>query len=116
MGLFSWFSWQLERRVMMKEMDRLRADLAEAERQLFYAKRDNVKVRRPVSELTSVIESAEPAETSETELEQLAREIYIYTADMSGDLCSPADAFEMANGFIKYRNRKREESNNNGPF
>lgn len=172
MGLFNWFSWQLERRVMMKEMDRLRADLAEAERQLFYAKRDNVKVRsdcaeaelllheaqngakqvaeehdklkaqlelhkneaadwhnvarnqqrwiaelrRPVSELTSVIESTEPAETSETELEQLAREIYIHTTDACGDLLSPLDAFEMANGFIKYRDRKREESNNNGPF
>lgn len=55
-------------------------------------------------------------ETSETELDQLAREIYIHTTDMSGDLLSPVDAFEMANAFIKYRDRKREEADNNGPF
>ena len=162
MGLFNWFSWQLERRVMMKEMDRLRADLAEAERQLFYAKRDNVKVRsdcaeaelllheaqngakqvaeehdklkaqlelhkneaadwhnvarnqqrwiaelrRPVSELTSVIESTEPAETSETELEQKAWQLWLRGDD------SIEHVWRKAELWLHARQSKRKEQEN----
>ena len=98
----------------------------EAENETFAAEND--RVWRELNRLTDDVNkwrqaaeqpqaaTAATLETSETELEQLAREIYIHTTDMSGDLLSPVDAFEMANAFIKYRDRKREEADNNGPF
>lgn len=59
MGLFNWLSWQLERRVMMKEMDRLRADLSETERQLYYAKRDAATLRSNLGEAQLLLHDAE---------------------------------------------------------
>jgi len=98
----------------------------EAENETFAAENDKVwhELNRLTDDMNKWKQAAEQpqtatgvtVETSETELEQMAREIYIYTIDMSGDLYSPADAFEMAVNFIKYRNRKREEADNNGPF
>ena len=59
MGLFNWFSWQLERRAMLKEMDRLRADLSETERQLYYAKRDKVTLRGDLGEAEQLLHEAQ---------------------------------------------------------
>lgn len=161
MGLFNWFSSQLERRALKQQIDRLLADIneaaqeaAELRRELHEAQRgaelvvqtnefvnaelkkwrdkckkleaenetlaaENYRVWCALSRLTDDLNECKRAaeqpktatgvtvEASETELEQLAREIYIYTTDMSGNWLSPVDAFDMAINFIKYRDRKR---------
>ena len=134
MGLFNWFSWCWPNAALRAECFNLRRELGATELLLHDAQRgwelinaelkkwrDKCKKLETENETLTAAQQPQTAtgvtvETSETELEQLAREIYIHTADMSGDLCSPADAFEMANAFIKYRDRKREESDNNEPF
>ena len=142
MGLFNWFSWCWPNAALRAECFNLRRELGATELLLHDAQRgaelinaelkkwrdkckkleaENETLTDDVNKWKQAAEQPQTAtgvtvETSDTELEQLAREIYIYTADMSGDLLSPVDAFDMAINFIKYRDRKREEADNNGPF
>ena len=142
MGLFNWFSWCWPNAALRAECFNLRRELGATELLLHDAQRgaelinaelkkwrdkckkleaENETLTDDVNKWKQAAEQPQTAtgvtvETSETELEQLAREIYIYTTDMSGDLLSPVDAFDMAINFIKYRDRKREEADNNGPF
>ena len=108
MGLFNWLSWQLERRIIIKEMDRLRDELAESKEQLLYAKRDIAELRSE-----NEILSQPTTEPAETELERKAWEVF-----MRYQGYNLAQAFELAHGFMEERDRRRkeQENKNNGPF